>query len=276
MGTQTATPAPSRRIAWAHLPMVLLSLFSIFPVYWMYASSLRRPGDVYSQSPLPWPIDFSNYSTVWQHLPIGSLLLNTLAMAVFTAAGQLVICLLAAYAFAAWRFWGRQVLFLLFVGVWLVPFQVTMIPNYLLLSQLGLLNTIVGVIVPNLCSGLAVLLLRQHIQAFPQELLEASRMDGRSSWGTLWTVVVPNLRPALASLGILLFISAWNDYFWPALVLPRANSVIQLGIRGFLTDEGNDWGAVMAASGLACLPIFALYIVLQRQVVNAFVRSGLK
>jgi ABC-type glycerol-3-phosphate transport system permease component len=269
-------PVPVWRALLTHAPMVLLSLVSLFPVYWMYASSVRRPGDVYSQSPLPWPLDFSNYRTVWHSLPLTSLFLNTLAMALFTAAGQLLVCLLAGYAFAAYRFWGRQLLFLMFVGVWLVPFQVTMIPNYLLLSQWGLLNTIAGVIVPNLCSALAVLLLRQHMQAFPRELLEASRMDGRSSWSTLWTVVVPNQRPALASLSIQLFISAWNDYFWPALVLPRANSVIQLGIRGFLTDEGNDWGAVMAASGLACLPIFALYLVLQRQVVNAFVRSGLR
>jgi multiple sugar transport system permease protein len=164
----------------------------------------------------------------------------------------------------------------MFVGVWLVPFQVTMLPNYLLLSQLGLLNTLAGVIVPNLCSALAVLLLRQHMAGFPKELLDAARLDGRSSWGTLWTVVVPNLRPALASLAILLFISAWNDYFWPALVLPRAGSVIQLGIRGFLTEEGQNWGAVMAAAGLACLPIFALYLALQRHVVSAFVRSGLR
>lgn len=278
MSTAIKEAAPRQRVRQflAHLIMVVLSVISIFPIYWMYASSLRRPGDVYSQTPLPWPLDVSSYGRVLQLLPVGRLFANTFLMAGLTAAGQLMIALLAGYAFAAWRFPGRQVLFLLFVGVWLVPFQITMIPNYLLISQLGLLNTVGGVIVPNLCSALAVMLLRQHMQAFPSELLDAARMDGRSSWGTLWTVVVPNLRPALASLTILLFISAWNDYFWPALVLPQANSVLQLGIRSFLTQEGNDWGAVMAASGLACLPIFAIYLTLQRQVQNAFVRSGLK
>jgi ABC-type glycerol-3-phosphate transport system permease component len=168
------------------------------------------------------------------------------------------------------------VLFLAFVGTWLVPFQVTMLPNYVLLFQLGLLNTLAGVVIPNLCSALGVLMLRQHLDGFPKELLEASKMDGRSSWTTLWTVVVPNLRPALAALAILLFVNAWNEYFWPAMVLQRSNAVVQLGLRSFMGTEGNDWGPLMAVAGLACLPVFALYLVLQRHIVNAFVRSGLK
>ncbi|WP_066065742.1 carbohydrate ABC transporter permease [Frankia sp. EI5c] len=216
------------------------------------------------------------YRLVFDSLDVGSLLANTLLIAAATAVGQLVVCLLAAYAFAAWEFRGKGLFFLLFVATRLAPFQVTMVSNYLVLSNLGLLNTLAGVIVPNLCSALAVLLLRQHMQAFSRELLDAARIDGRGSWSTLWTVVVPNLRPVLASLSILLFITAWNDYLWPALVLPRANSVVQLGIRGFMGAEGDAWGAIMAASGLACLPIFSIYLVMQRQVVDAFVRSGLR
>lgn len=275
------TGPPTARLAWAgaagrHAVMAALSLVSVVPIYWMYAGSLRRPGDIVSQNPLPWPLSLQNYRHVLDTLDIPVLLANTLVIAAASTAGQLLVCLLAAYAFAAWDFRGKNVLFLLFVATWLVPFQVTMISNYLVLNQLGLLNTLAGVIVPSLCSALAVLMLRQHMQAFPRELLDAARIDGRRSWSTLWTVVVPNLRPVLASLAILLFITAWNEYFWPALVLQRANSVIQLGIRGYLTQEGNDWGAIMAASGLACLPIFALYLVLQRQVVDAFVRSGLR
>ncbi|WP_043603899.1 MULTISPECIES: carbohydrate ABC transporter permease [Protofrankia] len=256
--------------------LALLSLISLFPVYWMFASSLRQPGRIFRQSLLPWPLSLESYRFVFDNLDMSALLANTLVIAVVTAAGQLMVCLLAAYAFAAWEFRGRNILFLMFVATWLIPFQVTMISNYLVLSNLGLLNTLAGVIIPNLCSALAVLMLRQHMQAFPRELLDAARIDGRGSWTILWTVVVPNLRPVLASLSILLFISAWNDYFWPALVLQRANSVVQLGIRGFLTEEGDNWGALMAASGLACLPVFALYMAMQRQVVDAFVRSGLR
>jgi ABC-type glycerol-3-phosphate transport system permease component len=266
-----------RGTAAGHVVLALLSLACVLPIYWMYATSLRAPSDVYSSSLLPWPLSVSSYGTVWRELAIGRLLLNTFTVALLTAAGQLLTSLFAAYAFAAWRFVGKRLLYVLFVATWLIPMQVTMVPNYTLLYQLGLLNSLAGVIIPTLCSVMGVLLLRQHVESFPKELLDAARMDGRSSWTTLWTVVVPNLRAVLASLGILLFVTAWNEYFWPAVVLQRASSVVQLGIRGFMTgSEGIKYGELMAAAGLACLPVFVLYLVLQRHIVGAFVRSGLR
>lgn len=268
--------ADARRSVLGHAALAMLGVLCIFPIYWLYATSFRAPEDVYSLSPFPWPLSGENYATAFQVLDIGGLLLNTTVMAVGIALGQLLTGLLAGYAFAAWEFRGKQLLYLVFVATWLVPFQVTMIPNYVLLSQLGVLNTIAGVVLPSLCSALGVILLRQHMQGFPTELLEAARLDGRGSWATLWTVVVPNLRPALAALGILLFVNAWNEYFWPALVLQRSNAVLQLGLRSFMGSEGNDWGPMMATAGMACLPVLLLYLVLQKQIVNGFVRSGLK
>ncbi|MEV0612061.1 carbohydrate ABC transporter permease [Nonomuraea sp. NPDC050404] len=265
----------TRRIA-GHAVLALLSLACLFPIYWLYATSLRAPGDVYDLSPLPWPLSIDSYTDALAKNDVLGMLANTATVALLTAAGQLLVGLLAAYAFAGWRFPFQRLLYLAFVGTWLVPFQATMLPNYALLARLGLLETLAGVIVPNLCSALGVLLLREHLMSFPKDLLDAARMDGRSSWSALWTVVVPSLRPVLAALGILLFITAWNEYFWPAMVLQRSNSVIQLGLRSFMGTEGNDWGPLMATAGLACLPVFALYLVLQRHIVNAFVRSGLK
>lgn len=259
-----------------HAALAVLAVACAFPIYWMYATSLRRPGDVYATGLLPWPLSLESYGDVARQLDIVGQLLNTFAVAAGTAVGQMLVALLAAYAFVAYRFRGERILFLAVIGTWLVPFQVTMLPNYVLLFQLGLLNTLAGVVLPQLLSAVGVLLLRQHMQSFPTELLEAARMDGRGSWTTLWTVVVPNLKAALSALGILLFITAWNEYFWPAMVLRRAGSVVQLGIRSFMGTEGTNWGPLMAASGLACLPVFALYLVLQRHVVSAFVRSGLR
>jgi sn-glycerol 3-phosphate transport system permease protein len=263
--------------AWrGHVVLGLVGLACVFPIYWMYATALRRPGDVFDTGVVPWPVSLQSFGLAARQLDIVGLLGNTALMAVGVALGQLLVALLAAYAFAAWRFRGEKLLYLAMIGTWLVPFQVTMLPNYVLLYQLGLLNTLAGVVLPQLLSGVAVLLLRAHMRSVPAELLEAARMDGRGSWGTLWTVVVPVLRPAIAALAILLFVTAWNEYFWPAMVLQRSGAVIQLGIRGFLGTEGVQWGPLMAASGLACLPVFALYLVLQRQVVSAFVRSGLR
>ncbi|HEY9308889.1 MAG TPA: carbohydrate ABC transporter permease [Microbacterium sp.] len=259
-----------------HVILIALALFSVFPVYWMFATALRAPGDALDQTLLPWPLSFENFAYVWNTVPIGSMLINTFVMSLILAAVQLFIAILAAYGFAVWDFVGSKFLMFLFIGSWLVPFQVTMIPNYLLVSQMGLLGTVGGVIVPQLAGAFAVLLMVQHMRAFPRELLEAAQLDGRSSWSTLWTVVVPNMKPALAALGIMGFISAWNEYLWPALIMRQGDALIQVGVRSFLSAEGNNWGATMAAAGLACVPVLLIYIFLQRYVVDAFVRSGLK
>lgn len=259
-----------------HTALLTLTAFSVLPVYWMFATALRAPEQALSQNPLPWPPSFENLSYAWNAIPLASMLWNTFWMATVLAIAQLAVAILAAYAFSVWNFPGKRILFMLFIGSWLVPFQVTMIPNYMLISDLGLLNSVWGVVVPNLCSAFAVLMLRQHIEAFPREILDAAHMDGRTSWGTLWHVVTPNLRPALAALSIMLFISAWNEYLWPALVLQKSDALIQVGIRSFLGAEGNNWGAVMAAAAVACVPILLIYACLQRYVIDAFVHSGLK
>lgn len=259
-----------------HLALGAISVVCAFPIYWLFATSLRRPDDVSSLSPVPWPLSLENYADAAHKVDIVRLLVNTFGVALVSSAGQLLVALLASYAFAMYTFRFQRLLYLAFVGTWLVPFQVTMLPNYVLLYQLGLINTLAGVVMPTLCSALGVLMLRQHMASFPKELIAAAKMDGRSSWSILWTVVVPNLRPALAALSILLFINSWNEYFWPAVVLQRSNAVLQLGLRSFMGTEGNDWGPMMAVAGLACLPVFLLYLALQRHIVNAFVRSGLK
>ncbi|KAA8882947.1 carbohydrate ABC transporter permease [Nocardia colli] len=264
------------RTAGSHVLLAVTALVCIFPIYWLFATSLRRPEDVTSLSPIPWPISFANYTDAAAKVDVVGLIGNTFFIAALSAVGQLLVALLASYAFAMYTFPFQKVLYLAFVGTWLVPFQVTMLPNYVLLTQLGLINSLVGVVLPTLCSALAVLLLRQHMASFPKELVAAAKIDGRSSWSILWTVVVPNLRPALAALGILLFINAWNEYFWPAVVLRQSNSVLQLGLRSFMGTEGDQWGPMMALASLACLPVLVMYLLLQRHIVNAFVRSGLK
>ncbi|MDP5227605.1 MULTISPECIES: carbohydrate ABC transporter permease [Arthrobacter] len=260
----------------AHLLLILLAVVSIYPVYWMFVTAFRPGDEALSTSPLPGPVTLDNFAYVWKTIPMGGMLLNTFGMASLLAVAQLLVAVLASYGFARWSFAGKKALYLLFVGSWLVPFQVTMIPNYLMVSQMGLLNTVAGVVLPQLCSAFAVMMLRQHLESFPRELMDAAQMDGRNAWQTLWQVVIPNLRPALAALAIMLFISAWNEYLWPTLIMQKSQDLVQVGVRAFLGAEGNNWGAVMAASAMACLPVFLIYVFLQRYVVDAFVRSGLK
>jgi ABC-type glycerol-3-phosphate transport system permease component len=259
-----------------HVTLTLVALFCVFPIVWMFFTSFRPAADFFTSGLWPTGLSLSNYSAALAAIPIWMLLWHTVVISLCTSAGALFLALLAAYSFARFHFRGQNLLFLLFIGSWLVPFQVTMLPNYVLLYHLGLLNSLVGIIVPQLSSAFAVMLLRQHLKAFPTELLEAARLDGLSEWRTLWRIVVPNLGPALAALGILLFVSQWNEYFWPMLVFRTPNSVIQMGIQGFLNSFTVNYGALMAASALATLPIFAIYAMLQRRLVNAFVRSGLR
>jgi sn-glycerol 3-phosphate transport system permease protein len=260
-----------------HALFLLLCAVTVFPIYWMFATSLKPAADVFDARLVPERLTLDNYAFVWQNVPIGRMLLNTFLMALLQTAGQLLTSLLAAYAFARWRFPGDHLIFLLFVGTWLVPLQVTMIPNYVLLARLGWLDTLAALVVPQLAAAFSIVLLRQYMKGFPKDLIDAARIDGASSWRTLWAVVTPNLRAPLAALAILLFISTWNEYFWPLLVTRKIeSSVVQVGLQMFLTQEGDLWGPLMAAASLASLPIFALYVLLQRQVVDAFVRSGLK
>jgi sn-glycerol 3-phosphate transport system permease protein len=261
-----------------HTVLLIVSFVSIFPIYWLFATALRRAGDVGKNTIFPWPISLENFRTVFDSLPIFSMVGHTFLMALAVASCQMILAIFAAYGFAMWEFPGKNILFLVFLGSWLVPFQVTMIPNYVTISHWGLLDTVLGVILPSMGSAFAVMLMRQHMTAFPRELVDAAHMDGRNNWGILWRIVLPNMRPALAALGIMLFIEAWNNYMWPSIVLQhKPNELLQMGLRAFIGgDQGTNWGATMAAAGLACVPIFLIYIFLQRYIVDAFVRSGLR
>lgn len=260
-----------------HMLMVLLSIFCLFPVYWMLASSFRPANAMFETSLWPTTMAMDNYTQAVDAIPIARMLLNTLVFSALSTVVQLLTGILAAFAFARWTFPFDKLVYTAVALTWLVPFQVVMIPNYLLVAQMGLLDNIIALILPNLAAALAILLLAQAMRGFPKEVMEAARMDGAGYWRILWEVLVPNLRGTIASLAILIFISTWNEYFWPLLLSRTAeNSVVQIGIQMFMTAEGNAWGPLMAASTLASLPVLLIYIVLQRQVVQSFMKSGIR
>ncbi len=280
-----ALPFPATRPAtriWpkglaGHLVMVLLSALSLFPLYWMVISSLRPANAMFETSLWPATATLANYRYTLRAIPVAQMLGNTVVVSTCVTLIQLLTAILAAYAFTRWRFRGEKLAYSLVALTWLVPLQVVMIPNFLLVADTGLLDSLTALVIPHFASALAVMMMTQAMRAFPGELIDAARVDGSSDWGVLWRVIVPNLGPTLASLAILIFISTWNEYFWP-LLLSRSpeNTMIQIGIQMFMTAEGNQWGPLMAASTMASLPILALYVVLQRQVIQSFMRSGLR
>jgi sn-glycerol 3-phosphate transport system permease protein len=261
----------------AHAVMIGLSAVAIFPVYWMLQTSFRPQNEIFSTSLWPAAPTLDNYREVMTAMPIFAILRNTFMMAAATTVAQVATGLLAAWALVRWRFPGSGLAHSLIALSWLVPFQVVMIPNYVLATRLGLLDSITGLVIPNAAAAFAVIVLYNAMRGFPREVVEAARMDGAGSFRTLIEVVIPNLRAPIASISILCFISAWNDYFWPLLLIRRIeNSVIQIGLQFFMTQEGNDWGLLMAAATLASLPILLVYLLLQRQVVDSFMKSGIR
>ncbi|CDZ47208.1 carbohydrate ABC transporter permease [Neorhizobium galegae] len=266
----------ARRLA-VHAVMMLLSFLSIFPIYWMIVTSLRPENEIFSTSLWPSNPSLENYVFVLTRIPMIGMLVNTTIVSAATALLQIVTGLFAAYALVRWRMRLSGVIHGLIALSWLVPFQVTMIPNYVLASRLGLLDTLTGLIVPNAAHAFAILLLYNAMRSFPTEILEAARIDGARSWKILWQIVVPNMGAPIASLSIIAFISAWNEYFWPLLLSRKPeNSVVQIGLQMFMTQEGNLWGPLMAAAALASLPILIIYLVLQRHVIESFMKSGIR
>lgn len=260
-----------------HGALIALSLLSVFPLYWMIVTSLKPETEVFSSSIIPARITFQNYADAWNAIPMARMLGNTVLVALAQTAGQLLTSILAAYAFSRWSFRGSSLIYGLIALTWLVPFQVIMIPNYVAISGFGWRDHLLGLIVPNITSAFAVLQLYNAFKSYPYTLIEAARLDGASDWGILWRTIMPNLKAPVASIGILLFITSWNDYFWPLLVTTRLeNSTIQKGLQMFISSDGNMWGALMAATTIASLPVLIMYLLLQRQIIDSFLKGGLK
>lgn len=267
---------PVLRIA-GHAMLVLLCIVTLLPMLLVVGTAFKPPGEIYSISPWPVQPTLENFARIF-HGSFGIYLWNTFATTVLRVTGQVVIAVLAAYAFARWEFWGRDALFACVLAALMVPHTLTMIPIYLMIADLGWFDTWTALVVPNLAFPFGVFLLRQHMLSFPKELLEAAAVDGAGPFKALWSIVIPNIGPAIAGLVIVAVIETWNEYFWPLLVTDSDHMrTIQLGIRRFLESEGGEsFGALMAGVTLASMPVLILFFVLQRRVMQTFVDSGIK
>ncbi len=264
----------------SNLLLAILCFVVIFPIIWMVSSAFKAPDELFTQDIriIPHAPILSNFLVAWRDYGVPRWLWNSTVTSVLITLGQVLTSLLAAYAFGVYTFRGRNLLFAVFLGSMIVPFQVTMIPNYILVSRTGLLNTWWAVILPNMANAFGVFLLRQYFLSFPRELFDAARLDGANSWRVLWVLLAPLSKAPIFALSVLFFLDAWNQYFWPLLVLtePLART-IPIGLQQFLdTESGNRWGPFMAAATIASIPTLAAYVAAQKQIISAFVTSGFK
>ncbi len=249
------------------------------PVVWMVTTSLKDEKEVF-KIPINWiPVAFrtDNYVRAWNLVPWGSYFFNSVFVATSVTALTLVFCALAGYGFAKYRFWGRDLLFVLVLSTLMIPFQVVLVPLFILTKSLGWLNTYCGLIIPASVGAFGIFMMRQFMMTLPDEILDAARIDGASELGIFAQIVVPLTQPALAALAIFTFTGNWDALLWPLVVTTRVNlRTLPLGLALFRSEYGNDYTAQMAASTVVTIPILLLFLALQRQFVQGIVMSGMK
>jgi multiple sugar transport system permease protein len=261
-----------------HLILIPLALVMVTPLAWMVMTSIQTPDEARQFPPvLPSGIHWQNYTDAVNAAPFGRFFLNSALVTGATVLGNLVLCSLAGYAFARLRFFGRDVLFVVLLATLMIPFQVVMIPIFLIMRGLGLVDTLGALILPNLVTPFGIFLMRQFFRTLPVELEEAARIDGCSRLGTLIRIVLPLSGPALATLAVIAFLWNWNDFLWPLVIIQSEhNMTLQLGLSTFQGAHSTAWTLLMAGNVLAVLPMLVAFLLAQRQFVNSIASSGIK
>ncbi|MFM6282635.1 MAG: carbohydrate ABC transporter permease, partial [Dolichospermum sp.] len=244
--------------------LIAIALVMLFPMLWLISTSLKSPTENIWQSPpqlLPTQPTLENFSKVWQSLPFATYLYNSILVSVLTVGLNLLFCSLAAYPLARLSFVGRNGIFMTIVATIMIPFQIVMIPLYILTVQLGLRNSYLGVIFPSLASAFGIFLLRQSLITVPKEIEEAARLDGTSELGLWWYIMLPAIRPALITLAIFVFIGAWSDFLWPLIVIQDESLyTLPLGVAKLAGTFSLDWRLVAAGSVISITPVLLLFL----------------
>ncbi|BCJ28155.1 carbohydrate ABC transporter permease [Actinocatenispora sera] len=270
-------PRRNRRRLWAHLPLAIVAVATIFPFYVMIVLSLRKGQSLsLPDALLPFHVNFGAYADVLAHAQVVRWMLNTAAYSVLSVVLVLVFASFAAYAFAKKRFFGRNAMFWTLLATLMVPYHLTLIPQFILISRMDGLDTLWGLIVPTLANTQALFLMRQFIMGIPDELIEAARIDGAGEIRLFWQIVLPQTKPILATLGVFVFLWHWNDFLWP-LVATRSpdHYVLTVGLNS-LQAQDSSLTVTMAGAVLTFLPILLVYVLLQRYFVRGVTMSGLK
>ena len=263
-----------------HAVLVIGGISMVFPFVWMLLTSFKTLPQLLKNPleflPNPWTVD--NYTEAWNAVPFGQAYLNSAYIAVLVVVGTLITASMAGYAFARIRFKGSKVLFIVFLATQMIPAQVTLIPFYLLMSQLGWVDSHLALIVPGMIANpFAVFLMRQFVLALPRELEEAALVDGAGRWRIFWSIVLPNLKPGLAALSIITALGVWNAFLFPLVLLNTPDLfTVPLLLTSFQGQFGSiNYGLVMAASAIATVPMLIVFVIGQRKILNSMAASGL-
>lgn len=284
MATDLLNMPPRRRVQsrWGavllHIFLLLGSVVMLLPFIWMLSTSLKTPAETFAYPPvwIPTQIAWNNYSRAVSSMPFGRFYLNSLIVTISVTVLQILTSSLAAFAFARLRFPGRNLLFLLYLATLMIPFQVTMIPNFIIVRLLGWFDTYQALILPPAFSAFSTFLLRQYFTGIPFDLDEAARIDGATSLRIWWSVILPLSGPVLAALAIFVSLNTWNEFLWPLIVTNSpAMRTLPVGLSTFQGQYKVEWNLLMAGSVIAMLPVLLVYIVAQRWFIRGIALSGM-
>ncbi len=262
-----------------YILLVVLTITTLLPLIWMLSASLKLSTEVFT-SPIRWipeTFHWENYAQIWQKVDFGRFTWNSAKLTVLVTLIQLLTCSFAAYGFTKCRFPGRDTLFLGYVATIAIPWQIFMLPQYLMMNKMHLVDSHLGYVLLSSFAAFGVFLLRQFFLGIPNELLEAARIDGLSEYGIYFRIVLPLAKPAMATLAIFTFVNVWNDFMGPMIYFnTESNKTVPLGIRMFVGQYSTDYQLIMAASVLSLIPVLVMYIFCQKYFVQGVATSGLK
>jgi multiple sugar transport system permease protein len=269
-----------RTPGWLYVVLAIGLVLVVMPFVWMVISSFKPEAEVRAIPPTWWPetVTTENYSQLFTRLDFPRFFLNSAIVAVAVAAGNMVFCSMLGYALAKLDFPGKKTLFTLVLGTLMVPGVVTFVPLFVLTTNIGLTNTLPGMILPFLAGPFGVFLMRQFILSLPDELIQAARIDGASELRIFFSVILPLCGPAVATLGVLTFLTSWNNFLWPLVVatsedkytLPVALALYAVG------QNSTKYGLLLAGSVVVVLPVLAVFLILQRQIMQGIASTGIK
>jgi len=266
-------------MAWVAL--TLLGVFWMVPFLWMVSTSFKGLDEVYAFPPNFFPelLRWSNYVEAWQAIPFSRFFFNSLFVAAATTVAVVLTSSMAGYSFARLRYPGRDLLFLAYLGTIMIPFPVLIIPLFILMRQLGLVDTLAGLILPAAFTAWGTFLMRQFMLSIPREIEEAARMDGASFWRIYLQIILPLSRPVVATLGIFTFLGSWNDFLWPLIMISSVeNKTLPLGLTMFQAQVPikTPWQLVMAAATFSVIPVLIVFVLGQKYYVRGIATTGLK
>ncbi|MFR2755106.1 MULTISPECIES: carbohydrate ABC transporter permease [Eisenbergiella] len=262
-----------------YILLIGISLIMLIPFAWMLTSSFKMNKDVFTYPVVWWPKEFitSNYVRIWEEIPLLRYFFNTSKLTVLITILQLLTSTFAAYAFAKMKFPGKDFLFLSYICTIAMPWQSYMIPQFIIIKKMGLVNTHLALIILQSFTAFGVFLVRQFYMEIPNEICEAARIDGMSEYGIYAKIMLPLSKPVIATLTIFSFTTIWNDFMGPLIYINSQNlKTIQLGLRSFITEYSSEYSLIMAGSVVALIPVLIVFACLQKYFVEGIASTGLK